>query len=351
MKRGDFLKKNLSFFLNLRFMRIPLILSVILCVISSTVILSLNAPPIPLSHDFSNAVIALGNLPKKDIRRIGHFSFTEKIVPAGINTPRTEKLSAVVSTENISTRTTAPLSSPDEIKVSNSTDYKLDISDYLAIPPFMKENFSVLIVHTHTTESYTPSEKYNYTPTDTDRTRDKDFNVVRIGKAVEEVLSKNGIKVYHDTTINDYPSYNGSYNRSSTNVQNALKNDPSIKIVLDIHRDAIEGANGEKVKYNCTIDGKPAASVMLVAGSNLSGLSHNDWETNMQFAATLQSHINTLYPGLMRPINFRSQRFNQHLAPGAIIVEVGTNGNTLEEALLGAQSFAKGLADYITKNK
>ena len=332
-------------------MRIPLVLSMLLCIISSTVILSLNTPPIPVSRDFSDALITIGNSAKKDVHRIGNFSFTEKVSPVIVNTPRTEKLAATVSSDNVTIKMTAPLSSPDEVKVSNSTDHNIDISDYLTVPAFIEKNFSVLIVHTHTTESYTPSEKYSYTPSDTDRTRDKEFNVVRIGKTMEEVLSKNGIKVYHDTTINDYPSYNGSYNRSSTNVQNAIKNDPSIKIVLDIHRDAIEGANGEKVKYNCTIDGKSAASVMLVAGSNLSGLSHNDWGTNLQFAATLQSHINALYPGLMRPINFRSQRFNQHLAPGAIIVEVGTNGNTLDEAILGAKYFAEGLVDYIKTRK
>ena len=90
---------------------------------------------------------------------------------------------------------------------------------------------------------------------------------------------------------------------------------------------------------------------MFVVGSNLSGLSHKNWETNMQFAATLQSHILSFYPDLMRPINFRSQRFNQQLAPGAIIVEVGTNGNTLDEALFGAECFAEGLVDYIKKHK
>ena len=93
--------------------------------------------------------------------------------------------------------------------------------------------------------------------------------------------------------------------------------------------------------------GESAASVMLVVGSNLSGLEHNNWENNMRFATQLQSYISSIYPTLMRPINFRSQRFNQQLAPGGIIVEVGTNGNTLDEALLGAKYFAEGLAGFI----
>ena len=251
---------------------------------------------------------------------------------------------------NISSRSPAP--SADTVKINNSTSCAVDASDYnTAIPVFLKSDVSVLIVHTHTTESYTPSQSYSYTPSDTDRTLDKNYNMVRVGNEIKNVLSESGIKVYHDTTINDYPSYNGSYNKSAVTVANYIKNDPSIQIVLDVHRDAIEGENGEKVKYTSNIDGKDAASVMLVVGSNISGLSHENWKTNMNFAVTLQEQTQTLYSGLCRPINFRSQRFNQQLAPGALIVEVGTNGNTLDEALLGAKYFAQSLAQYIQNAK
>ena len=267
--------------------------------------------------------------------------------------PQTAEIVTAPKKESLETTQTIPVKTNSAVvEFANSTNHEINIDKYSTNPPsFLKDDFSVLIVHTHTTESYTPSGKYNYTPSDTDRTLDKNHNMVRIGKEVEEVLKNHGIKVTHDTTINDYPSYNGSYNRSGVNVQNAISNDPSIKIVLDIHRDAVEGENGEKTKYVCDVNGETAASVMLVAGSNLSGLSHDNWEENLSFAASLQSHILTICPGLMRPLNFRSQRFNQQLAPGAIIVEVGTNGNTLDEALLGARCFAEGLADYISNNK
>lgn len=344
------MKKTSVIALNLRFMRLPLILCVFLSVVTSTVFLSLNAPSVSVGDGLSRFFISSGSAVKADIHNIGFLSLVKKVPEksetthaVNVHTPSPEK-SQIIS------KSPAKPASPETVSVSNSTDYSLDIKNYLSgTPSFLKENFSVLIVHTHTTESYTPSEKYNYTPSDTDRTLDKDYNMVRVGKEIAKTLEEKGIKVYHDSTINDYPSYNGSYNRSATNVTNALKNDSSIKIVLDVHRDAIEGANGEKTKYTCTVDGKTAASVMLVAGSNLSGLSHNNWEKNLNFAATLQSHIQSLYPGLMRPLNFRSQRFNQQLAPGAIIVEVGTNGNTLDEALIGARCFAEGLADYIEK--
>ncbi len=248
---------------------------------------------------------------------------------------------------------TPVVSNPDaQVKIGNSTELPLNPEDFLLKPPsFLKEDFSVLIVHTHTTESYTPSEKYNYTPTDTDRTRDKNYNMVAVGKEIERILASKGIKVYHDTTINDYPSYSGSYNKSAKAIENHTKNDKSIKIVLDVHRDAIVGKDGEKVKYSTTINGESTAKIMFVVGSDLSGLTHDNWAENMSFAAHLQRHTLSLYPDLCRPINFRSQRFNQQLAPGGIIVEVGTNANTLDEAILGARYFAVSLADFIETNK
>jgi stage II sporulation protein P len=203
------------------------------------------------------------------------------------------------------------------------------------------------IVHTHTTESYTPTPMFEYTPSDTDRTLDKKYNMVRVGDAVKKVLTEKGITVYHDTTINDYPSYNGSYNKSGTNIKNHLSAYPSTKIVLDIHRDAIGTSESTKTKYVCEVDGKNAACIMFVAGSDQSGLAHEKWRENLSFALLLQEHINGIYPDLCRPLNFRKQRFNQQLSPGAIIVEVGTNGNTLEEAIYGAELFARALADFL----
>ena len=320
-----------------------------MCVFVST-LLCKALPPVQIGGDFVKVLLYSGSSFKKEsLPPTGVFSLlnvTEKTVSA-----KKEDLSAntqiPLPVENISARTPA-VAANAEVKISNSTKSDIRAENFLGtVPPFLKEDFSVLIVHTHTTESYTPSEKYRYTPSDTDRTTDKNYNMVRVGEEIAKVLTEQGIKVYHDTTINDYPSYNGSYNRSAANISNYIKNDPSIKIVLDVHRDAIEGQNGEKIKYTSKINSETAASVMLVVGSNLSGLEHNNWEENMRFASQLQRHISSLYPTLMRPINFRSQRFNQQLAPGGIIVEVGTNGNTLDEAILGGKLFAEGLADFV----
>ncbi len=337
--------------INLRFLRLPLILLGFILCISLSVSMCYRLPPIKLSSKALQSIIyastAFIRAPRE---HVGVFALLGSVPSNSVNTAITEKAGETTPipaspSPNILSKT---LQSSSEVKISNSTKSEISASDYISVTPqFLKENLSVLILHTHTTESYTPSEKYSYTPSDTDRTQDKNYNMARVGDEIKNILTKSGIKVYHDTTINDYPSYNGSYNRSSANASAYIKNDPSIKIVLDVHRDAIEGNNGEKVKYITNIDGKDVACIMMVVGSDLSGLKHDNWETNMSFAVQLQQHIESIYPSLCRPINFRSQRFNQQLAPGALIIEVGTNGNTLDEALLGATYFANALSSYL----
>lgn len=340
--------------INLRFLRLPLLLLGFVLCISLSVSMCYRLPPIKLSSKALQSIIhastAFIRVPRE---HVGVFSLLGSVPSRSVNSVITQKQEETTPSkasasppQNILAKT---LQASSEVKISNSTKREIKASDYVSVTPqFLKEDFSVLILHTHTTESYAPSEKYSYTPSDTDRTQDKNYNMVRIGDEIKNILVKNGIKVYHDTTINDYPSYNGSYNRSSANASAYIKNDPSIKIVLDVHRDAIEGNNGEKVKYITNIGGKDTACIMMVVGSDLSGLEHDNWESNMSFAVQLQQHIESMYPTLCRPINFRSQRFNQQLAPGAIIIEVGTNGNTLDEALLGAACFAKALSSFLS---
>ena len=349
------MKKSSIAAINLKFMRIPFFLTVFTAAVFTSTHLCLTLPPIDLSKDIVSTLIKSNNaLTLENKSCTGVFSLLSN--PQKIPSIKEEditfpQVTQAIKPENIQTR--SPKATHDaKVEISNFTKLSISPEDFLgASPSFLGQDFSVLIMHTHTTESYTPSEKFRYTPTDTDRTTDKNFNMVKVGDEIEKVLKDNGIRVYHDETINDYPSYNGSYNRSGTNISNYINNDPSIKIVLDIHRDAIEGAGGEKIKYTSSVEKETAASVMLVVGSNQSGLKHDNWKENMRFAVQLQKHIESLYPTLCRPINFRSQRFNQQLAPGGIIVEVGTNGNTLDEALLGANYFAKALADFIKTHK
>ncbi|MBR5535661.1 MAG: stage II sporulation protein P [Clostridia bacterium] len=236
----------------------------------------------------------------------------------------------------------------DGIYINNETKKNFDIQALLnkKLDLSISDSPSVLIVHTHTTESYTPSEKYNYIPTETDRTTDLNFNMASVGDVIYQTLTENGINTIHDKAINDHPSYSGSYAKSLKLVKSYMEKYPSIKIVIDVHRDAIVTASGTKMRPLASLD-PPCAQVMMVVGTNDSGLEHPHWQDNLSFALKLQHKMNSLYPSLARPVNLRRERFNHHLAPYAFILEVGTNGNTLDEAQEGARLFAESLLSLL----
>lgn len=211
--------------------------------------------------------------------------------------------------------------------IKNQTGKSPDIK-YLINEPlyFEKEKCEpvVLIIHTHTTESYF----------ETDRNLDENKNMIAVGKVIKEKLEDAGVRVIHDTTVHDYPSYNSSYTRSAATTKNHLQNNPNIKVVLDIHRDAVATDSGSKLSLVTDINGEKVAQLMFVVGTD-EQLAHENWQENLKLALKLQHKANELYPTLMRPINLREQRFNQQLSNGSIIIEVGSNGNTLDEAKRG----------------
>lgn len=228
-------------------------------------------------------------------------------------------------------------------EINNETDY--DLAEALREVD-ISGSPTVLIVHTHASESYRPSFTYSYTPTDNSRTEDTDFNVVRVGKELATYLSSYGINVIHDSSLNDYPSYNGSYQKTLKLIESHLKKNPSIDMIIDLHRDAMERADGTKISTVCTIENEKAAQVMLVAGTDQSGLSHDNWRDNFSFAVKLQNIINSKFPYLARPINVRKERFNGHLSKKELIIEVGTTGNTLDEALVSARALASSINEF-----
>ena len=201
---------------------------------------------------------------------------------------------------------------------------------------------SVLILHTHTTESYTKTSQ-DYEETAQYRTLNTDYNMVTVGAALTRQLQAMGIGVIHDTTIHDYPSYTGSYTNSRETAKALLAQYPSIKLVLDLHRDAAEYDDGSQMETAAVADGIDTAQLMLVVGSNGTGRNHPNWRENLSLAAKLQAVLEKRWPGIVRPICLRSERFNQDLLPGALLVEVGAAGNTLEEALAAVSCLAWGI--------
>ena len=215
------------------------------------------------------------------------------------------------------------------IKIRNETSFEL--TDTNLNPNNLSiNNKDIIIFHTHTCESYAPSEKYPYEQTGNYRTTDLNYTVSRVGDELEKYLGIYGFNVIHDKTYHDYPAYTGSYSRSLNTVQGLL-NQKNSDIIIDLHRDAI----GSNSNYDPTvkIGDDYAAQIMFVMGSNGGGLSHPNWQTNLQFAVKIQEKANELYPGLFKPMIFRNSRYNQHLGKAACIIEVGATGNTLEQCL------------------
>lgn len=247
---------------------------------------------------------------------------------------------------------TAPvLSASDKaatLTINNDTDYEVDVAACLAEDTHIRaegDGPQVLVFHTHASESYTPDAAFPYTPTEFERTTDTRYNVVRVGDELCSALEERGIETLHLRSLFDTPTYAGSYDRSLAAVEQALAEYPSIKVVIDLHRDSILTDEGEAYRTVCTIDGTETAQMMFVVGTDAGGLYHPDWRENLSFASTLQYALNRAYPSLMRPVNLRTQRFDQHASPGSLLIEVGSSGNTLPEALSAVRLFAGVLAD------
>jgi len=231
----------------------------------------------------------------------------------------------------------------------NNTKYKVDIESLKCEKlsfDLKKDEVNVILYHTHTTETYTKDENSEYEFSGDFRTLDKNYNVVKVGDRIKTLLEKRNIGVYHDTEIYDYPSYNLSYSKAGKAITNLTKKYKNADVVLDIHRDAL-GSSTEIYRPIINIDGKDIAQILLVVGTNQGGLSHSKWKENLKFALKIQQIANQKYPGLCRYVILRKERFNQHVAPGAIIVEMGATGNTMDEVLRAADLFTEILVEVI----
>ena len=202
---------------------------------------------------------------------------------------------------------------------------------------------TVLILHTHATESYTKTGE-TYQETAAFRTLDAHYNMLSIGDRVAEILSENGIAVIHDRETHDYPSYNGSYNHARESIAFYLERFPRIRLVLDLLRDASGDLNNQ-FRPLADVEGTSCAQLMLVVGTNAAGLSHPNWQENLSLGLKLHTQLERIAPGITRPVNLRTSRFNQDLSPGALLIEVGAAGNTHPEALRAAEILAKAIVE------
>ncbi len=240
------------------------------------------------------------------------------------------------------------------VYLKNNTDLDIDLQEFVN----GKLNFSiekngepqVLILHTHATESYLMHTQDYYTDNDKSRTTDNNYNMVALGKIIADNLNNAGITTLHDTTQHDYPSYNESYSRAADTICNYIKKYPSIKVVIDLHRDAIAANDTDKVKVTTEIDGKKAAQIMLVMGSQSGNVTNfPNWRENLKLAVKLQQTLESSYPTLARSIHFMSKNYNESLTDGSMLIEIGTDGNTFDEAKYSAELLSQSLIKLFEK--
>ncbi len=237
------------------------------------------------------------------------------------------------------------------LNIINTTDYNIDLKDYLSrdynIGSVSKTEPLVLIVHTHGSESYLKNGYDFYSPDEDFRSTNESETVVHIGEMLCKELEALGINAVHDKTMYDLADFNSSYGYSRQGILKWLEKHPSIKFVIDVHRDSVFNSEGKNVKPLTTINGKECAQLMLVVGTNSGSVYHPNWKENLTFATKLQNQMNVMFPTLARPINLRTAAFNQNLTKGSLLLEAGSCGNTVEEVENSIKLFAKAYAETV----
>ncbi len=237
----------------------------------------------------------------------------------------------------------------DGLSLQNETSYKINLSDYADIsaaagdirgaPP------TVLIYHTHGTESYSPGASYDASYGF--RSEDITQNVVSAGEALCDSLRACGIFALHDEIMYDKDDFSAAYTKSRAAVEEWLIKYPTVRYVIDIHRDSVS-SSGSAAAAVAEIEGRRAAQIMFVVGTDEKAGRHTGWETNLALAVKLQSALAAISPSLVRPVYLRKASFNQDVSPGALLIEIGSQGNTAEEAAYSAYLLAKVMAECLS---
>ncbi len=227
-------------------------------------------------------------------------------------------------------------------KSHKSIDIKKSLSGKIDLALNSNSTPQVLIYHTHATEGYMHNVKDYYTADDNARNTDNSANVTAVGSVVQKSLSAAGINTLHNTTQHDNPSYSGSYKRSAATIKQSLTENKDIKLAIDLHRDSIPSANNGKIAPICNIAGKNAAQVMIIVSTGYDGA-----EQNFTLALRLQQTIEVLYPGLARPMIVYESRYNQEFVPFGLLIEVGTEANSVDEATYAGELLGNALKVFL----
>ncbi len=213
-----------------------------------------------------------------------------------------------------------------------------------AVNTLRSDKPTILIYHTHTTEAYTQTEGETYKESGKWRTNDNTKNVVAVGETLKEILEKDyGFTVIHDTTDHEPPKLATAYDRSVVTMEKYHKEYPSVVLFIDLHRDAYTSTDSAPCDF-LTINGVETARLMFVVGKGEKYSDKPYYDTNIVFAERMTAYLNTIDEKLCRPVRVKTGRYNQHVAPNCILVEVGHNANTLSQAKAAMPYFAESIA-------
>ncbi len=240
--------------------------------------------------------------------------------------------------------------------IKNSTDHSnQEVLEIISKKPSFKlkcdGTIEVLILSTHATECYNPYDSGVFDRSIPSRSTDNNLNMVMVAATLTSELSRLGIGVVHSTTQHDNPSFNGAYNREKETVEAYREKYPNIKVIIDLHRDAIEPDANTRVKPTAIINGKKAAQIMILSGCENGYMNFPDWAENLRFNAILEDKIESAHPGLTRPVFFNYSKYNQNLLTGATLIEVGSHANTISEAVYTAKLIARPIYEALLELK
>lgn len=201
----------------------------------------------------------------------------------------------------------------------------------------------ILIYHTHGGETYSNSPEGNY------HSEDKPNSTLEIGAMLTQELASRGRSIVHNTTYHDLPDFNSAYTRSLKTIQNMQAKYGSIDIVIDLHRDGRDFNKISKEEFHnqttTTIDGKDVAKFLFVVGEK----SQNSKRIS-ELAEDITKFAETKYPGITKPVVRKDYaRFNQFTSDNHLLLEVGGNANSIEEAKASIPYIAEIIDEYFKK--
>ena len=246
---------------------------------------------------------------------------------SGKNTNEIGIQKAIWEAEAVSVSASAIFAPPDE------GDVQVEVVKNDAQP------IRILIYHTHTHEAYQKKAEDEYIETSSWRTKNNQYNIVRVGEELSNLLTEKGFYVIHDTTDHELTDLSTAYTRSLETIK---QYEGQVDVFIDLHRDAYyKDSSGNP--FSLKTDTGDYARLMCLVGNGKGFSDEMHYTENYALATLLTGEINHSIPGLCRPVMVKDGRYNQHLCDKSLLIEVGHNQNSIEQALSAMEPLADAL--------